>query len=104
MAELFLLEDGLLKVVITERMSMNLEQVMELVEALKVFTEEVPYPALIVSDRLTTPTPEARKFMAGRERSYFTKADAFLIQSLPQRLIGNFYLRRRTIFCQISAQ
>ena len=92
-AELFLLENGVLKVVVTEKFSMSLEQVIALVEGLERFAEGVSYPTLIVSDRLTTPTPEARSYMAGEGRTYFTMADAFLIRSLPQRLIGNFYLR-----------
>lgn len=51
------------------------------------------YPMLFTVTKLVTPDEDAREFMASEERHEIVEADAFVIKSLPQRLIGNFYLR-----------
>jgi hypothetical protein len=39
------------------------------------------------------PDPETRAFMVSEKRLSLTKADAMVLTSLPQRILGDFYLK-----------
>lgn len=50
-------------------------------------------PIMIIGQRYTTISAAARKFSATSEATRFSKAEAFVIHSLAQRILANFYLK-----------
>ncbi len=50
-------------------------------------------PLLIKVDKLTLPSAEARKYIALPESNPFAKAEAYVLQDLPQKIVGNFFLK-----------
>jgi hypothetical protein len=50
-------------------------------------------PMLIDGDQLTIPSEEARSFVAQKDSNPYSLAEAFLVGSLPQKLIANFFMR-----------
>jgi hypothetical protein len=56
-------------------------------------TKGLDYAAILETGNYTSITKEARELMASSEMEVSRKATAFIITSLAQKLIGNFYLR-----------
>ena len=61
-------------------------------QAIGEMTNGQKVPLLLEYKGIILPTLEAREFWASEENSKFTLADAFVMKSLPMKLIGNFYL------------
>jgi hypothetical protein len=51
------------------------------------------YPLLIKVDKYTLPSAEARKFIAQADSNPYAKAEAYVISDLPQKIVGNFFLK-----------
>ena len=51
-----------------------------------------PYRNLIVAENYVTTTFKTVRYMGTEEANRLTIADAFVINSLPQRIMANFYL------------
>ena len=51
------------------------------------------YPNLFTFTKYVIPDADSRNFMLLPKRLALSCADAFVIRSLPQKIIGNFYLR-----------
>jgi hypothetical protein len=51
------------------------------------------YPLLLEGGKLTNVNLEARKFVAEKDSNPYSSAEAIIVKSLPQRLIGNFYMK-----------
>jgi len=54
---------------------------------------EKPYVILIVSQPYSTITPQALNLSASKEFKQLTKAKALLVNNLPHRIVGNFYMK-----------
>ena len=52
-----------------------------------------PFPNLIKLNKYFLPTSEARQYVTSPERSSRAMAEEHIVKSLPQKLIGNFYIR-----------
>ncbi len=50
------------------------------------------FPLLISVGEFTLPTPEARNYIATAESDPFASAEAYVVRSLSQRLVGNVYI------------
>jgi hypothetical protein len=50
-------------------------------------------PLLIKVDKYTLPSAEARKFIAQADSNPYAKAEAYVISDLPQKIVGNFFLK-----------
>ena len=92
-AEIKIREDGIMHVHIKNELDVKFEQTQDVYRETQKLLGGKKYATLFTMTRLVTPDEQSRKFMASRERHSKVIADAFVIKSLPQRLIGNFYLR-----------
>lgn len=50
-------------------------------------------PLLLKVDKYTLPSAEARKFIANADSNPYAKAEAYVISDLPQKIVGNFFLK-----------
>ena len=50
------------------------------------------YPLLIITGEYTLPTAEARAYIATPESDPYASAEAYVVTSLSQKLVGNVYL------------
>ncbi len=51
------------------------------------------YPNLFTLEKFAIPSNEVRLFMTSPKRIAVTSADAFIVSSLPQKILANFYLK-----------
>ena len=74
-------------------MNFELKHSMQIVEARTHLAQDRSYPILYTSGQLVIPSAEVREYVASEPRSKLVTADAFIVNSLPQRIIANFYLK-----------
>lgn len=86
-------DDGIMYVQLKADMEIGLEEAQAVFELSLEVGEGIAFPNLIRLNKLLIPTKEAREFVASEERAVRAKAEAFILNSLPQRIVGNFYLR-----------
>jgi hypothetical protein len=91
--ELCLREDGVLRIYIKAGEIFNLDDAKELIAAGKELGRGKPVRNLIVLGEHATADPEAREYAATKEAAKYRRADAFVIKSLAQRIVANFYLK-----------
>ena len=84
--------DGLVDVKVNGNEEIDIANVVEVVSALEKLGEGKRFPLLIVVGEYTLPTPEARAYIATPESDPFASAEAYVIQSFSQKLVGNVYL------------
>ena len=84
--------DGIAHVKVRGEEEIDVNKVVEVVSALEKFGKEQKFPLLIVVDKYTLPTSEARAYIATPESNPYACAEAYVIQSFPQKLVGNVYL------------
>jgi len=95
-AEINLREDGILHIHLGLEYEINIVQTKEIFECSKKMMNGTPYPHLFTVTKFVLPSNETRDFMVSLERMQVTLADAFVIHTFPQKLIGNFYLKMNT--------
>jgi len=71
----------------------SFERVVELNKALGEITKGERKLVLIISCNLTNVSKEAREYMATPESTQFSIAEAFVIRSLGQKILANFYMK-----------
>lgn len=84
--------DNIMQVEIEAEQEVSLGNVKEIIEAMRKLGNEKKYPVLVLPGEYTLPTQEARQFMASPGNPY-ALAEAYLLHSLPQKLVGNFFLQ-----------
>lgn len=84
--------NGLALVRIKTHNEVDVKHVMEIVNILKEFGNGKKFPLLILTAEYTLPTHEARAYIATPESDPYASAEAYVIQSFSQKLVGNVYL------------
>jgi hypothetical protein len=92
-AQIWLDEDGICRVNHPDNVHVTLEEARAMIAAIARLRKEDLLPVLIDASPLKSVESEARKFLAGEETTRCTLACAFLVQSTPSRIIGNFFIR-----------
>lgn len=87
-------EPDLIRSVSKPEMEMNLDGVMENIEASKQLTDNRQYYVIIITDETATYTKEAREYKDPHVEAK-KKAEALVVTSLPNRILGTFYARSR---------
>lgn len=85
--------DGLVWVYIKTSNDVEVKHVVEIVSALEGFGKGKKFPLLITTQKFTLPSPEARAYIAKAESNPYASAEAYVIQSFSQKLVGNVYLQ-----------
>lgn len=88
-----LIEDDVLLIDIDEDQQFELKDFLQLKDAAFNFGKGKRYFNIIDVGIFTVPDSETRQESASEKGCEFKKADAFVIYSLPQRIVGNFYLK-----------
>jgi hypothetical protein len=90
---LVLRSDGILELYTNDDHEYTITCVKENVLAFGELTGKQKAPVLIIGGAFTSVTKEAREFMASDESLIYSKAEAFLVKSLPQKMLVNFYIK-----------
>tara|TARA_B100000809_G_scaffold140254_1_gene137806 strand:+ start:5336 stop:5722 length:387 start_codon:yes stop_codon:yes gene_type:complete len=91
-AKVSMREDGIVNTSILLNDSITLEQAKELLAAYLEITKGINTPHLFTVTKLSIMDTEVMDFIKNSANKH-GKADAFVINSLPQRIIGNAYLK-----------
>jgi hypothetical protein len=86
-------EDGIIELHSNENHVYSIDDVKENVEAFGKLSDFKKVPVLIIGGSFSTLAPETRKFMASEESLVYSKAEAFLLRSLAQKILINFYIK-----------
>lgn len=84
--------DGIISVNITSNEDIDVEYAKQIIQSIGQIGDEKKYPILVVVNEFIVPTPEARNYLARAESNPYGTAAAYVIQSFPQKIVGNFYL------------
>lgn len=91
--KLTLREDGVLIMTTADNAYFTIKEAKEYVVAMNQITNGIPRLVLKIPGNHASIDTETRKFMATHEALHFSIAEAVIVRSLAQRLIGNFYLK-----------
>ncbi len=86
-------KDGIMHTHMKLKYEVTLENALNIFEAASSLAKGKPFANLFSTQKLLIPSNEVRDFTASEERNKIVLADAFVIHSLPQKLVGNFYLK-----------
>jgi len=92
-SSIILRTDGILELYSNEDHEYTIDCVKENVQAFGELTGKQKAPVLIIGGAFTSVSKEARDFMASNESLLYSTAEAFLVKSLPQKLLINFYIQ-----------
>lgn len=93
MASLWMRGDGILVVHIYDQRDLELADAIEIVQAEGELTGGKKVPILHIIDKASLPSQEIREYSASEEGTLYGTAEAYITQSLAQRILGNFYVR-----------
>lgn len=85
--------DGIVLVSINTDEDVEVKDVIEIVSAIEEIGKGKKFPLLIKTLKYTLPSPEARAYIATVESDPFASAEAYVIQSFSQKLVGNMYIK-----------
>jgi hypothetical protein len=85
-------EDDILLVKMKEGINLDQAEMEQLLKQAVEFTSPNKYFAVIDTTALYDSTPESRSFYAESDYSNYRYADAFIVNSLPMRLLVNFFI------------
>ncbi len=84
--------DGIVHVSINTSEDVEVKDVIEIVAAVEEIGNGKKFPLLIKSQKYTLPSAEARAYIATPESNPFASAEAYVIQSFSQKLVGNIFI------------
>lgn len=84
--------DGIAFLKVKGNVEIDIENVKQIAGAMEKLGSGKKFPLLIIADEYTIPTPEARAYIATPESDPFASAEAYVLQSLSQKLVGNVFL------------
>lgn len=85
--------DGIVELHTSNNHEYEIQDVKENVAAIGQLSGGKKVQVLIVGGAFTSVSKEARVFMASEESLQYSLCEAFLLNSLPQRMLINFYIR-----------
>jgi hypothetical protein len=90
---IILRDDGILELYANDHHVYTIEDVKENVKAFGELTGNKKAPVLIIGGSFSSLDDQTREFMATEESLKYSKAEAFLITSLAQKILINFYIK-----------
>lgn len=85
--------DNIVEINIKPDLMITKENAEEMVQAMGIIGNGKKHPVLIVAGDYTLPESDARPYIASYEANKYTLANAFVINSMAQKLVGNVYLK-----------
>lgn len=89
----FLRNDGILEINVKENSDIGVRECEELTAVYESFLGGSKCPLLHVVGDYVTMDKEAREFASSEEGLKYSKAEAFVINSLPHKILANFYMK-----------
>lgn len=86
-------DDGIIELYANDHHVYIIEDVKENVKAFGELTGNEKAPVLIIGGSFSSLDDQTREFMATEESLKYSKAEAFLITSLAQKILINFYIK-----------
>lgn len=87
------LENGILNIRLDEDGVVDIDDMNDYLDIVKTKLDGNAYANLVEFGSYSNISDQARKFASSEQSNKFTVADAFVLQSISQRIIGNFYLK-----------
>lgn len=85
-------DDGIVLIDVKANQEIDIKDVKDVVATLEQIGNGKKYPLLIITGEYTLPTAEARAYIATPESDPYASAEAYVVTSLSQKLVGNVYL------------
>ncbi|MBL0330187.1 MAG: hypothetical protein IPP64_12395 [Bacteroidetes bacterium] len=86
-------EEGILRFDIDSVDEITLQNLKEHLEVVKALGNGKSFCNLVVLTKFIQVGDDARKFAASKDSNMYTLADAFVINSVALKIVGNFYIR-----------
>lgn len=86
-------DDGIVEVTCGEDLTYDVEHLYEMHAATSRLVNKQRVPALFIVGKNTNITHDAMKYGATEEATQFSLAEAYVIHSIAQKILANFYLR-----------
>lgn len=90
-ADIAIREDGIMHVHVKVELNFEIEHSREIVAARTKLAAGRAFPILYTATKFVVPSAEVRNYVASEDRSELVTADAFVINSLPQRITARLY-------------
>ncbi len=87
-----LCDNGLMCIRVEGNREIDVENVVEIVNAIEKLGNKKIFPLLVVVGEYTLPTSEARAYIATPESDPYACAEAYVVKSFSQKLVGNVFL------------
>ena len=91
--QLQLTSEGIMKIRCKDDFHYELEHVLELNQAQLEIANGKKFPTLTIIGKYTEASKEAMDFIFSKEATVSALMDAFVVNSLSQKIMGNFYLK-----------
>ncbi len=86
-------EDGIVQIDIDHEAEVEVEEVIEGTNYILNALKNHKAPVLFIANEFSIPSKETRDYLAKKESVPYSLADAYVIHSFSQKLVGNFYLK-----------
>lgn len=90
---IFLREDNIIQIEIIESAEISIDEVIEGTDKIMRIVGDNKHPVLFIANEYSLPSKESREYLAKKESLPYSLADAYVINSFPQKLAANFYLK-----------
>lgn len=89
------LDNGLIEIICKDDFMYDVDQIRENHSVLEKISQKNSEPVLVfsIAGKYTGITSEARTYLTKGPHKNFINAEAFVIQSMAQRIVANFYLK-----------
>ncbi len=85
--------DDILQFFYGDHVHFTLEEAQELENAVKEMTKGITYKSLRIAGKYSSTDIGVMKYLSRGQGALYTLADAFVIHSLPQKILANFYTK-----------
>ena len=96
---LALRNDGIVRLFVKTNKNFEIADVKEIANALEKIVGEEKNALLVIASEYSLPNAEARAYVANKKYKSHTVAEAYVIKSFSQKLIGNVYLKIHKPVC-----
>jgi len=85
-------DDGIMQFYFKDKTILEVEMLKEALEVTRILGDGKKYPNLILAGDFITVAQVVREFAVTEESNRYTVADAFVVKSLAEKLMVNFYI------------
>lgn len=92
-SKISLREDGIVEVEFEKNLLLDIKECEDIMNAYDQILESKKYPILHVAGKYMNATSAARDFGSSEKGLKYSKAEAYVIHSLAQKIVANFYMK-----------